>query len=274
MLQVQPANLQSAVRLYSGLGVAALAKLLSRRRFRSSGYWILGNSKLTVTTSGVIARIRPRTTDLAVFAGSQEPKSINWLRLKERDIVVDVGAHIGRYALLAAKRGATVVAIEPEPSNFSLLRENVELNRFSNVILCQYAISNTKREGTLFLGDNGRGDTATASLDLSMMEKRLGKAIPRFTTQVECETLDHLMKSLHISHINWLKIDVEFHEVSVLEGAENTLPGVENLIIEVTQSNEDACVKLARAAGLIPARLERNTGWRVNNWWFSRSSPA
>ena|SRR2546422_5155261 len=271
ILKVQPADLQSAVRLYLGLGIAMLAKLLMPRAFKSSGYWIPGTASLTVLLSGTIAKIRPRTTDLAVLAGSQEPATIRWLRPNPGEIVVDVGAHIGRYTLIAARRGAKVVAVEPEPSNFSVLKENIELNGFSNVIACQFALSNTTGRRSLYLGDNGQGDTATSSLDSSMMRERSGRTIERFSKQVDCLTLDNLMKSLHVSHVNWLKVDVEFHEIPVLEGGESTLRSTENLIIEVTHSNEDALLKIANKAGLRLVTVERNTGWNVDNLWLKRS---
>jgi FkbM family methyltransferase len=262
--------LHTAIRLYSGLGFAFVARLVLPTRFKSSGYWIPGNSNLTVLTSGALAKVRPRTTDLAVLAGSQEPETVTWLQPREGDIVVDVGAHIGRYTLMAAQRGARVVAIEPEPSNFSLLRENIELNSFSNVTTCQCAVSDTSGRKVLFLGDNGPGDTATSSFNSALMQERSGRALPRYLEQVECETLDNLLKSLEIHRVDWLKVDVEFHELQVLRGARSTLLETQNLIIEVTRSNQEACRRLATDAGLVPLKLERNTGWEVDNWWYGR----
>lgn len=73
-----------------------------------------------------------------------------------------------------------------------------------------------------------------------------------------------------MSHVNWLKVDVEFHEIPVLEGGEFTLRSTENLIIEVTHSNEVALLKIAGKAGLRLFRVERNTGWNVDNLWLKR----
>lgn len=55
--------------------------------------------------------------------------------VKAKDCVVDVGANIGYYTLLMAKQRAIVHSFEPEPKNFALLKKNVELNNFTNVIL-------------------------------------------------------------------------------------------------------------------------------------------
>ncbi|HEX6028665.1 MAG TPA: FkbM family methyltransferase, partial [Nitrososphaeraceae archaeon] len=67
---------------------------------------------------------------------------IEYFRPKEEDVVVDIGAHIGRYTIIASKRvGANgkVVAIEADPSNFELLNRNIKLNQLTNVIPLNYA---------------------------------------------------------------------------------------------------------------------------------------
>jgi len=57
--------------------------------------------------------------------------------IKEGQVVVDVGAHIGYYTVLLARMvgKGRVFAFEPEPSNFSLLAKNVEINGCKNVVL-------------------------------------------------------------------------------------------------------------------------------------------
>src|SRR5918992_1297899 len=56
---------------------------------------------------------------------------------KQGDIVVDIGANIGRYTIISSKRvGANgkVVAIEAHPGNFEMLNSNIKLNQLTNVI--------------------------------------------------------------------------------------------------------------------------------------------
>src|SRR5215467_5564969 len=48
--------------------------------------------------------------------------------------VLDVGANIGIYSLLAAKRAARVFAIEADPENARLLRHNIEINGFGEKV--------------------------------------------------------------------------------------------------------------------------------------------
>ena len=59
------------------------------------------------------------------------------------DIVLDAGANIGAFTLLAAARvgsAGLVVAVEPEPGNFEALRRNVEANGLRNVALVRRAL--------------------------------------------------------------------------------------------------------------------------------------
>jgi len=61
-------------------------------------------------------------------------------------IVVDVGAHVGWYTLIAGiKVGpkGKVLAIEPEPRNFSILCRNIHDNRLNNVISLRIALSDS-----------------------------------------------------------------------------------------------------------------------------------
>ena len=50
------------------------------------------------------------------------------------DIVLDVGANIGVFALSAAKQGAQVYAYEPIPGTFELLQQNIHLHGLDNVV--------------------------------------------------------------------------------------------------------------------------------------------
>ena len=65
------------------------------------------------------------------------------------DIVIDIGANIGYFTLIMAKcirENGKVFSFEPEPKNFELLKKNVEINNYSNVILEKKAIG--KKTGT------------------------------------------------------------------------------------------------------------------------------
>lgn len=264
-LRIHPVGIRNAVRLYSGFGSSLLMKVLVPGRFTSWGLGRLipGKSHLTVSVGGVRANIRPGTHDLDLLSPTHEPLTSAWFQVKKGDVVVDAGAHIGRYALMAAKHASQVIAIEPDPSNFSLLEANVKLNGFSNVQTFPLALSNRRGPRLLYLGD--RPSTGTSSL-----EPEWGRPISsgtQGTWQVECDTLDRIVDSLGLKVIDWLKIDVEGHEVFVLEGAQSTLTNVRHVILEVARGNETACRDLLTTAGLGLVSVE--AGLSTNNWLLS-----
>jgi hypothetical protein len=75
-------------------------------------------------------------------------------KIKKGDVVLDIGANIGYYTLIFAKlvgEEGKVFAFEPEPTNFSLLEKNVEINGYKNVVLIQKAVSNETGKIRLYL---------------------------------------------------------------------------------------------------------------------------
>ena len=84
----------------------------------------------------------------------REDEIIEHFHTKEGDIVVDVGAHIGRYTIISSKRigqSGKVIAIEPHPSNFEMLNRNIKLNGLTNVIPLNYAVNSKETKNkTIF----------------------------------------------------------------------------------------------------------------------------
>src|SRR5205085_2763618 len=90
------------------------------------------------------------------------------------DVCFDLGANVGLYTLLFARRGRRVVAFEPLPSNIALLTRTVELNRCANVTIVPWAVAESSGTGRFSLGTNralghlspdGDLPVATTSLD-------------------------------------------------------------------------------------------------------------
>jgi FkbM family methyltransferase len=146
---------------------------------------------------------------------------------KEGDIVVDIGAHMGRYTIISSKRvGANgkVVAIEAHPGNFEMLKSNIKLNQLTNVIPLNYAAYSKETKIKLYVPDEESGYTIYHTL----ME-RTGKKF----VEIDAITLDYLLLQLNVIsgvgveeeavEVNWIKIDVEGAEFEVLKGASNVL---------------------------------------------------
>lgn len=260
-LQVHPIGVRNTLRLYFGYAASPIAKLLLPNRFRGVGYWIPGGANLKVHVNGVLANVRPRSADLSIFALVVEPRTAAWFAASEGDVVVDIGAHIGRYTLMAARHASKVIAVEPEPSNYSILRANIELNGFSNVLTLPLALSNNRGIQKFYLAT--QGDTARSSLEKGWSTK--GRFSPnQKAIEVESETLDALIARLDLTVIDLLKIDVEGHEVAVLKAASKALERTRKLILEVSRGNERICEFMLREAKFDLVGLEESS--ETSNW--------
>ena len=264
-LQVTPLGLGSGMRLYYSYFASLLARIIIPTKKYHVEDFIPGRSPLTVRVLNTVARIRPRSEDLYVMTAAYEPITNNWFKVEPGSIVLDVGAHIGHYALMAAPRARLVIAIEADPSNFSILKNNIALNRFTNIIPLRIGVSKKSGKSTIYVASKSSGSTS------SLEKKWLENYADARAIEISCETLDYLTDSLRLKRVDWLKIDVEGHEVSVLEGAPKTLSGTNHLVIEISAGNEERCMKLTRDAGLELAGIGESYG-RATNWFFVRRS--
>jgi FkbM family methyltransferase len=136
-------------------------------------------------------------------------------RLREGDVVIDVGAHIGTFVLKAARAvgpSGLVVGVEPASRNFGLLSKNVAENSIGNVKLVNAGLG--KEPGRAELNIYNRGGENS----LFKREKP-----PSAVESIEIKTLDMLAKSLSLNRVDFLKIDVEGFELEVLMGGKEVL---------------------------------------------------
>ena len=147
---------------------------------------------------------------------------------KEGDVVVDVGAHIGRYALIGSKRvGPTgkVVAIEANPDNFNMLNRNVKLNQLTNMLTLNYAVFSEETKIKLYVTSDKLDPTIynTILLNRAIYKEKF--------VEVDANTLDNLLRQngVKAEDVNWVKIDVEGAELEVLKGATNVLSRSKNI---------------------------------------------
>jgi FkbM family methyltransferase len=147
----------------------------------------------------------------ALAMGAYEPETVSLFTHLVRPgmTVLDVGAHIGYFTLLAARAvGATgrVYAFEPLPSNATQLRRNVEANGFAErVIVVEQAV--TDQAGEMCLHDSGR-DAGTATL-----YSKGGQSVDVTTISLDGWAEEHMWP-----RVDLMKMDVEGAEVAALAG--------------------------------------------------------
>lgn len=138
--------------------------------------------------------------------------------LKEGDIVVDIGANIGYYALLEAKLigdKGKVYAIEPVPENIDLLKKNIALNKLSNIEVHQLAIGD--KNGSAPMYTSVRRNLGTLR-EVSQSRK---DTLVKGTVNVEVVTLDHFINNKPNPRI--IRMDVEGYEYQVIKGMSGLL---------------------------------------------------
>jgi FkbM family methyltransferase len=139
---------------------------------------------------------------------------------------IDVGANIGYFSCLMSKLAGPagkVLAIEPDPQNLKLLEQNIKINNLKNVVVHPSALG--AGEGSAMLGlykSSNRGRH-------SLLEKDAKSQI-----KVPVRTLDDVARNSGKNVGSWslVKIDVEGYEGFVIDGARETLPRIETLVME------------------------------------------
>ncbi len=159
--------------------------------------------------------------------------------------VLDLGAHVGYYTLLAAKlvgEKGRVFAFEPAPATYALLIKNITINGYQNIVPIQKAVSNKSGQVRLFLNDY---NTGRHNIYDHYGEKK------RYVI-VDSITLDEFFRGQDIS-IDFIKMDIEGAEMVALQGMENLIRKTRNLKL-VTEFNPN----FLTGAGYSPEAFLRN----------------
>lgn len=150
--------------------------------------------------------------ELAIYH-THEPHATKLFRnqLKEGMYEVDIGSNIGYYALLAGTLvgpSGKVLAIEPEPNNFKLLKMNVRNNNIENVETIQCAIGSKDGVSEFYLTEaSNTNSLITPSTD------RIVSSI-----QVCTRKLDTVIKDYGLPQIDLVRMDIEGGEIIAIKG--------------------------------------------------------
>lgn len=180
----------------------------------------------------------------------QEIASVAGRTLPPKGTFLDVGANIGYYSLLFARRGYQVIAVEPMTTNRKALEAslclNPDLRQFITIVpsalgslketkmRCRVTSTNSQiNVGNGFMVCGKEGEVAPCAPGDPLCEMVLVK------------TLDSVLKEHYLAKVDVVKMDIESHECEVLSGGQSmfqpTYPQI--LKMETTVADSTACVR-------------------------------
>lgn len=148
---------------------------------------------------------------------------------------LDIGANVGNHSIFVAKTfpDAKVIAFEPHPDAFAVLSANVSFNRLSDRIsLVNKALSDTYHTATIRTPAHNLGGS---TLELDIRGKSKADYFDICGTVIGDDYLDTL--------IDFIKLDVEGHELKVLSGLSNTIKEMRPTIFVEVDERTDCLVQ-------------------------------
>lgn len=143
--------------------------------------------------------------------------------VKRHDIIIDIGANAGYYALLESRLACRghVYAIEPVPKNVWLLNRNIELNNCKNVYVFRCAIGDKNGRGKMYLYDKGN----LCSFTKNIQNESTGKI------DIPIMTLDSFVEKNVSGYPTLIRMDVEGYEYQIIKGMTDILKSNKPMIL-------------------------------------------
>ncbi|MCX6621183.1 MAG: FkbM family methyltransferase [Acidobacteria bacterium] len=135
--------------------------------------------------------------------------------VKSGDVVLDCGANVGVYTRLALNAGASkVIAIEPAPENLECLRRTFAAETASGRVVV-YPKGVWDKDDVLPM----HIDPTNSAADSFVMKQPTADHV----IELPLTTIDKLVDELHLTRIDYVKMDIEGAEPRALQGARNTI---------------------------------------------------
>jgi FkbM family methyltransferase len=162
-----------------------------------------------IKRKNLLFNVRPNTMDEWVVDEVLNPNTyLKHLNIQPKDVVLDIGANIGAFSLLALKLGAEVYSFEPDEDNFNIAKENIRKNKLeSRSVIHKNGISNRAKDVKFYL--NGKRNMGMHSV------------IPvqgREFTEIKCIGIQKVLNS---AKFTVMKIDCEGEEYKILRSITN-----------------------------------------------------
>ncbi len=151
--------------------------------------------------------------------------------INDGDFIIDVGTNYGtsllQFANLIGGKGR-VFGFEPDPTNFEICKQNIQINPFTNLYVENFGLGNKECDVNLVIETESNRGSSRISKNINGNEFQ----------QIKIIRFDNWIKEKKIEKINLIKIDVEGYEMEVLKGAEQSIKKFKPILfIELDDKN-------------------------------------
>lgn len=151
---------------------------------------------------------------------SYEPETTEFIKKHSRGIGLDLGANIGYFSLLMAQKCRRVYAFEPSQYTFELLKNNIKINHYINIIPEKAAVG--KRNGHAILSHNSTDIGSNSFVPQGSRESK--------RERVNVIRLDDYFKDMPKPDI--IKMDIEGWEEEAILGGKNVFKNAKFIVFE------------------------------------------
>lgn len=164
------------------------------------------------------------------YLKEKEEGSFMLSQIRDGHVIVDIGANLGYYSIQFAEKAGlngSVYSFEPLSYQMNYLKQNVALNRLTNITLEKKIVSDTGEEKKIYFSNEKNSGLSSVNTPTNTFEN------------IPCIRLDDYCRQNDIERIDLVKVDVEGHEYNVVKGMQGLLTSnqIGALFIEVNDEN-------------------------------------
>ncbi len=204
--------------------------------------------------------IRPKTGDISIaneiFLNTEY--EFDYFSNDSKKIAIDVGAHIGLFAITTALKlnKVSVICYEPNKNNFSQLKRNIQLNNLEkNIKTYELAIGATAGTAKFYSRDFSAGYTICFELGMDELGDK------KYKGKVKVASLTEEIERLNIKHVAILKMDCEGAEYEILHNLPEKIYSIIDTLFVECHTLETANVMIT--GGRLKEHIE-NLGFTVD----------
>lgn len=206
-------------------GMLILSNVLFRRAWPGGHVIDVQGNKMYIDVNDPNPNMRKTFQAYGMSLVHEEETTALFRRVvKQGDVVLDLGANIGYYTIIAARSvgsSGKVFSFEPEPTNFKYLSKNIEVNGFLNATPFRKAVSDRLGTSQLFVCDYDSGHHTINQYDGIGAYSR-GRHSRVHSIPIDVVSVDEFLRD-KTDRVNVIKMDVEGAEALALKGMRETL---------------------------------------------------